>query len=170
MALKKEKKQEIVKGLKENMKKQKTAVFVAFKGIKAKDVFSLREQLKKDKCLLEVVKKTLLDIVLKENGIDIGKKKFQGETALIFGFEDEVAPARIAHQFSLKNVNLKILGGIFQNKFAEREEILTLAKLPSKQELYTKVVGTINAPVSGFVNVLQGNIRGLVYILSSIKK
>lgn len=170
MALKKERKQEIVKGLKENMKKQKTAVFVAFKGIKAKDVFSLREQLKKDKCLLEVVKKTLLDIVLKENGIDIGKKKFQAETALIFGFEDEVAPARIAHQFSLKNVNLKILGGIFQNKFAEREEILTLAKLPSKQELYAKVVGTINAPVSGFVNVLQGNIRGLVYILSSIKK
>lgn len=130
----------------------------------------MRETLKKDKCRIEVVKKTLLDIVLKDKKIKAVRNKFAGEVALIFGFEDEVAPAKIIHQFSLKNENIKILGGIFEDKFVGKEEIIALAKLPSKQELYAKVVGTINAPISGFVNVLNGNLRGLVYILSQIKK
>ncbi len=170
MAIKKEKKKEIIKDIKKKFEKQKTTVFVNFKGIKAKDLFTLRETLKKDKCQLRVVKKTLLDIVLKEKKINEIKKKFAGEVALIFGFEDEVAPARIVHQFSKKNESIKILGGIFENKFVEKDQILALAQLPSKAELYAKVVGAINAPVSGFVNVLGGNIRGLVYVLSQIKK
>jgi len=170
MAIKKQKKKEIIKNIEDNVVKQKTAVFVAFKGIKAKNLFILRELLKKENCLLEVVKKTLLNIALKEKNIDFDKKNFQGEIALIFGFGDEVMPAKTTYQFSLKNESIKILGGIFNNKFVEKEQIITLAKLPQRAELLAKVVGTINAPVSSFVNVLQGNLRGLVYILSNIKK
>jgi large subunit ribosomal protein L10 len=178
MAITKQKKQEIIKKIKENLEIQKASVFVGFKGIKAKDLFDLREKLKKDKCLLKVMKKTLLDIVLKEKKIDELKKKFAGEIALIFGFEDEILPAKIVHQFSLKNENIKILGGIFPAQggpaagweFVEKEKILALALLPSRQELLAKVVSTINAPVAGLVNALSGNLRGLVYILSNIKK
>jgi large subunit ribosomal protein L10 len=170
MAIKREKKKEIIKDIRDKLAEQKAVVFINFKGIKAEELFDLREKLKKDKCLLKVVKKTLLDIVLKEKNIEDAKKKFSQEVALIFGFEEEVMPAKIVHQFSLKNENIKILGGIFENKFADKEKILALALLPSRQELFAKVVGTINAPIKGLVNVLAGNIRGLVYILNSIKK
>lgn len=166
----KEQKKEILKDIKEKIDKQKTMVFVGFSGLKTKDVFALRENLKKENCLLSVVKKTLLALAFKEKKLKINKKKLEGELALAYGFEDEISPARITYRFSLKNENLKILGGFFGNKFIEAQEVISLAKLPSKKELYSKVVGTINAPLSGFARVLGGNIRGLVYILSQIKK
>ena len=89
---------------------------------------------------------------------------------MVLGFGDEVSPAKIPYQFSLGNENLKILGGFFEDKFRSAEEIIALAKIPSKQELFAKVVGSISSPISGFVNVLQGNIRNLVYALSKINQ
>jgi len=65
---------------------------------------------------------------------------------------------------------VSFLGGILEGKFLSKEEVLALAKLPSKQELYAKVVGSLNAPISGFVNVLAGNIRGLVNVLKAIEE
>ena len=64
---------------------------------------------------------------------------------------------------------IDFLGGILENKFINATQVADLAKLPSKQELYAKIVGSINAPVSGFVNALAGNLKNLVYALSAIK-
>ncbi len=165
----KEQKKQIVEDLKDNLSKQKAVVFIGIKGIKAKDIFDLRENLKKANCLLSVIKKTLLNLVLKDEKLDIDAKKMEGEMGLVFGFEDQILPSKIVYQFSKTNNNLKILGGIFENKFINQEEAMALALLPSREELYSKVVGTISAPISGFVNVLQGNIKGLITILIKIK-
>jgi len=53
-------------------------------------------------------------------------------------------------------------------KFLSQSQVEALAKLPSKQELYAKLVGSLNAPISGFVNVMAGNLRGLVTVLKSV--
>ena len=169
MPLNKEQKKNIVKELKDNIAKQKAVVFVSVKGLKASELFDLRKQLKESNCLLSVAKKTLLKIAFKENKIELNEKELEGQIALIFGFEDEIAPAKTAYNFSLKNENLKILGGFLENQLRNMEEIIILAKIPSKQELLAKFIGSIKAPMSGFVNVLQGNIKGLVYVLSQIK-
>jgi large subunit ribosomal protein L10 len=63
---------------------------------------------------------------------------------------------------------LKIVGGSLGKDALSKEEIIALSKLPSKEELLAKFVGTINAPVSGFVNVLAGNLRGLVNVLKAV--
>lgn len=169
MALTKEQKKKIVEDLKENIAQQKSMVFVAIEGLKAAELFDLRKRLKAADCLLSVAKKTLLNIVLKEKKIDIDLKELEGQIVLIFGFKDELSPAKIAYQFSLGNKNLKILAGFFENKFRDVEEIITLAKIPSKEELLARVVSSISAPVSNFVNVLQGNIKGLIYIFKQAK-
>ncbi|MDP2910476.1 MAG: 50S ribosomal protein L10 [bacterium] len=169
MPLTKEQKNKIVKKLKENIANQKAIVFVSVKGLKASELFNLRKQLKESNCLLSVAKKTLLKIAFKENKTELNEKELEGQVALIFGFEDELAPAKTAYDFSLKNENLKILGGFLENEFRSREEVIILAKIPSKQELLAKIIGSIKAPISGFANVLQGNIKGLVYLLSNIK-
>jgi len=85
-----------------------------------------------------------------------------------FGYQDEVAPAKILNDFAKNNEHLKILGGILENKFIDKMSVISLAKLPSKQELLGQLVGTIAAPMSGMLNVLQGNLRGLVRVLSII--
>ena len=168
--LTKTKKAEILKDLKEKVAKQKAMVFVDFTGLKVKDISRLRKELKKDQNELKVAKKTLLNLALQENKLEIAKDKLTGEVALVFGFKDEVSPARTVYQFSKTNPALKILGGFLENKFKEIEEIVALAQLSSREELLARLVGSIASPMSGFVRVLQGNIKGLIQILSQIKK
>ena len=170
MALTKEQKQRILEQLKEKIVRQKAMIFVDFTGLKVKDLSSLRKKLKVVNSEFKVAKKTLLGLVFKKTGLEIETKKMKGEVALILGYNDGLSLAKMIYQFSEANPNLKILGGFFEKKFQEAEEVITLAQLPAREELLAKLVGTIFAPVSNLVNVLQGNIKGLIYALGAIKK
>jgi len=169
MPLTKAQKQKILEDLKEKIAKQKAIIFVDFSGLKVKDFFDLRRRLKDVNSELKVAKKTLLSLVFKEKRLEIDIEKLKGEIALIFGFQDEISPAKIAYQFSQKCENLKILGGLSKNGFLEAEKIVELAQLPTKEEILARMVSSISAPISNFINVLQGNIKGLIYILSKAK-
>ena len=169
MPLNKSQKKKIIDDLKEKIEKQKIFFFVDLKGLKVKDLSDLKKRLKKADSQLKVSKKTLLNLALKEKKIEINAKKIEGEIASIFGFKDEILPAKTAYQFSLGNKNLKILGGYFDGKFREAEEMITLAQLPTKGELLERLVGSISAPVSNFAYVLNANIKGLLQVLKQIK-
>jgi large subunit ribosomal protein L10 len=172
MALTKEQKQKIIADLKEEVAKQKVMLFLDFTGLKVKDLFDLRKKLKEEEAKLIVAKKTLAGLAFQELDAKISSKikELEGQIAVIFGFKDEISPAKIAYQFSQGDKNLKILGGFFENKFQDSEEMISLAKLPAKEELLARTVGSIKAPFSGLVNVLEGNLRNLVCLLSQIKK
>lgn len=166
----KEQKKKIIEKLEKNIEEQKAMVFVDYQGLKAADVFSLRRKLKEKGCNLVVSKKTLFKLALKNKGMDYEPKELNGQLGLVFGLEDEISPSKVSYQFSKGNEKLKILGGFFGNKFIDLEDVINLASIPSREELFAKVVGCFASPMSGFVNVLQGNIRGLVQVLGSIKK
>lgn len=172
MALSRQKKQEIVQDLKEKINHQKTMVFVDFKGLKVKDVLDLKEKLNQSDSLFKVSKKTLLKIAFKDINSALSQKinELKGELGVIFGFKDVISPSKTVYNFSLNNEKLKILGGLFEGKFIEEEKVIELAKLPTKEELLARLAGSISAPVSNLVYVLQGNIKGLVRILSLIKQ
>ncbi|TSC52979.1 MAG: large subunit ribosomal protein L10 [Parcubacteria group bacterium LiPW_39] len=164
-------KQELLEKLGEKLAKMKAAVFADYTGLTVAKMTELRRKLKGQNAEIKVVKKTLLDLALKNKGWEkIEPKKMSGQLALIIGYEDEVAPSKVVYNFSKTDEHLKILGGIFNNDFISGEGIISLAKLPSRQELLAKAVGSLAAPLSGMVNVLQGNLRGLVYVLSQIRK
>ncbi len=169
MAITREQKQEIIKRLKEGLEKQEATVFVGIEGLAASDLFDLRARLKEKDCELSVVKKTLINRAFSEKKIDLDAQNLEGQAALILGYEDVISPAKTAYNFSKENKNLKILGGLYESKFINPEEVINLAKIPSREELLAKVVGSISNPLSGFVNVLQGNIRSLVYVLCAIE-
>ena len=164
----KDQKKNIVKDLAEIIKNSKSVVFSDFKGLKVKDMTDLRRELRKEESDMKVVKKTLINLALKDAGIEMDTKNFEGQIAIAISEKDEVAIAKIISKFAKANENLKIVGGILGTKTLAKEEIAALAKLPSKEELLAKLVGTINAPVSGFVNVLAGNLRGLVTVLKAV--
>lgn len=171
MALTREQKEKIIKELKEDVKKQKIMIFLDFTGLRVKEMSVLRKDLKGAEGKLKVAKKTLIELVLKAAKIDIDVRKgFKGEVALVFGHKDAVATAKMVYQFCKANAALKILGGYFENKFYQSEQIIQLAMLPTREELLSRLVGSISSPMSNFVRVLQGNIKGLVYLLSAIKK
>jgi len=170
MALTKAQKQKILEDLKEKIAKQKAVVFFDFTGLKVKDLSSLRKKIKAAGSEIKIAKKTLFGLAFKEAGFALDSKKLKGETALVFGYKDEISPAKIVYQFSLENPNLKILGGLIESqKLLDAEQIIELAQLPSKEELLAKLVGVLSAPVSNLVYALNYNLRGLVYVLSRIK-
>jgi len=172
MAKTKLQKKEIIQDLEKRLKDQKAIVFVDFQGLNAQSLFELRNILKDAGCFLKVTKKALLGLVfdsLKLSEIKKEVNNMKGELALVFGPNDEIVPAKIVHEFSKKNENLKILGGMLKNKdydFLTIEKVVSLALLPSKQELYAKLLSTLNAPTTNFVNVLRTNLRNFVFILS----
>ena len=171
MPLTKQQKQEIVVNLKDKLQRQKAVAFVNYKGINVKDLFALRRDLKKEGVEFKVLKKTLIDLALKESGLEnISVKDFDGQIALAFGYNDEIAPARLLYKFSKTNKSLSLLGGILTNNFIDKEGIINLANLPSRKELLGILAGTMNAVMSGFVRVLSGNTAGLLTVLSKIKK
>lgn len=170
MALTREQKQGIIENLKKEIERQKIMIFVNFKSLKTKSFLDLKKRLRENDCLSIVAKKTLLKIAFNEQKIKINEEKLEGQVASIFGFKDLILPAKTVYQFSQEDKNLKILGGFFEGEFKEAEEIIFLAKLSSREELLAKLVRSISAPASNLVNVLQGNIKGLIFALSAIKK
>jgi large subunit ribosomal protein L10 len=169
MPLSKEQKQKALAALKEKIEKQKSLVFVDFTGLKVKDMSSLRKKMRTVDGEFKAAKKTLMGIAFKDAKLDVDAKKMPGEVALVMAYKDEVSPVKLIWTFSKENKNIKILGGIFQKNFIGADQVAQLAQLPSKEELLAKMVGSIASPMSGFVRMLSGNTRDLVYVLSQIK-
>lgn len=161
-------KKEIVKKLGESFKASKSIVFSDFKGLTVKEMTDLRKELRANETSFRVVKKTLIALALKDAGLEADIKGLEGQIALAVSENDEVVAAKIIAKAAKANENLKIVGGFLGDKNITSEEVSALAKLPSKEELLAKFVGSINAPVSGFVNVLAGNLRGLVNVLKAV--
>ena len=169
MALTKAQKQKALEDLEDKIARQKAMILVGISGVKVKDLTILRKELKANQGELKVAKKNLVDIALKEKKMDFDKDKFKMEMGLAFGFEDEIMPARLVYQLSRNVEGLKILGGFIENEFKDAEEIIKLAQLPSRIELLAKLAGSVASPISGLVNVLQGNIKGLITVLAKAK-
>lgn len=164
----KKQKELIVKDITDKLKNSSAVVFSDFKGLKVKDMSALRKELRSEGIDFQVIKKTLIDIALKDAGLKVDVKKLEGQIALAVSSGDEVAAAKIIAKAAKLNENMKIVGGILGKNVLTAEEVGALAKLPSKEELLAKLVGTLNAPISGLVNVMAGNLRGLVNVLKAV--
>jgi large subunit ribosomal protein L10 len=161
-----EQKENLVKSLEEKFAKAKSAVLINYKGLKVKETEELREKVRTIQAEMNVTKNTLVKIAIKKSGIEISEEILDQPLAIAFSYVDEVAPAKEIHLYGKEHEALEILGGILEHQFISADDVRKLAQLPSREELYAKTVGSIASPLSGMVNVLQGNIRGLVSVLS----
>lgn len=167
--LNKSQKEQIIANLAKSISSSATTVVCNYKGMSVSDFSELRGKLRGQGAELVVAKKTLTKIAFERAGYELDVTELPGQTAVVFG-GDEVFSAKTLYEFSKSVENLKILAGTLEEKVITQEEVLSLAKLPSKEELLAKLVGSLNAPLSGLVNVLSGNSRKLVYALNAIKE
>ncbi|OGY47622.1 MAG: 50S ribosomal protein L10 [Candidatus Buchananbacteria bacterium RIFCSPHIGHO2_01_FULL_47_11b] len=171
MAKTRKEKEVAVKDYSEKLTNALGLVFANFDGLSVKDVEALRKKCREQGIDYVVAKKTLMKRALAEAGIEgIDPKQFEKGVASVFSFDDEVAAAKVVGQFAKDHEALQPIGGLLEKKFIDSAMVMQLSKLPSKTELLAKVVGSIQAPVSGFVNVLAGNLRNLVYVINAIKE
>ena len=167
----KQQKEETIKSLEDGLKAAKAVVFANFQGLKVSEAEELRRECRKNDIRVIAAKKTLVKRACEDMGLkDINPKVFAGGVATFMAFGDEISAARVVNTFAKTHDILKIFGGVSEGKFVDVSVVKSLANLPSKQELLSRLVGSLNAPVSGFVNVLAGNLRGLVGVLNNIAK
>ncbi|MEA2098025.1 MAG: 50S ribosomal protein L10 [Patescibacteria group bacterium] len=170
MSITKQDKEKIVKNLSDKFSKAKSIIFLGFKGLTVKEDNELRNKLRGEDIDYKVARKTLIKRGLKDVNIEGAEDlELEGPISMAVSYDDEVAPARLANEYAKTNKKLKLLGGYVSNKYLDVVEIKALSLLQGKDQLRAQLVGTINAPVSGFVNVLAGNIRGLVNVLKAIE-
>ena len=163
-------KKELVENLSKDIKGSKGVVFSTYMGLSVGDFEDLREQLRAEGAKINVAKKTLIKLALEKAGHkDIDAKGFDSGVAITVA-DDEVMPAKILANFAKTHENVEFYGGILEENFIDAAKVAELSKLPSKDELYAKMVGSLNAPISGFVNVLSCNLRGLLNALNAIKE
>ena len=169
--LTKKDKVEIVKNLKKELKDNKLAAFCNFEGISVAKQRELKKKFKEIDGRLFVVKRRLVQKVLFDEKVEA--PEINGP--LMVGLaKDEVLPAKIMFGFKAKKKEkLDFAGGIAiddnEIKFLSKEEMEDLARLPSKEELRSRLVGLLQAPIAGFQHVLKGNIQKLTYVLANIK-
>ncbi len=167
--LTRQQKEHIVEEVATAIKEGKSVTFVDYKGLSANDMVSLKKSLYKVDAPLRVIKKSLLALAMKKAGVDnYERNMFDGQIAIAISFADEIAGPKAIATFAKDNKNVQIVGGLLDATLLSADEVVALAKLPSQEQLRAQVVGALNAPISGLVNVLAGNMRGLVTVLKAV--
>ena len=151
-------KEEEVSKLAEKLKDAKVILLTDYRGINVADVTKLRADLRNATSEYRVIKNNIIKRALDANGESGLDDLLEGPTAIVIGTEDYLEPSKVIYNFSKNNEFYKIKGGIIEGKVMTAEEIITLAKLPSRQELMAKLAGA-----------LLGNITKLAVALDAVK-
>lgn len=157
-----------VAAIRETLGNAEGVILTDFQGLTVKEITELRKTLRAANITYDVVKNTLAKLAAQEALIEGLDDYFKGPTAIAVS-EDPVAPAKIISDFAKTHKKLTIKAGVVGGKVVDADAVKELAKLPPREILLGQVVGGLAAPISGFLNVLNGNIRNLVYVLDAIK-
>lgn len=144
-----QKKEEVSK-LAEEMKAAKLILLTDYRGINVTDVTNLRTDLRNVNARYTVIKNNITRRALSECGIEGLDDKLVGPTAVIMSDEDYLEPAKAIYKFSKENEYYKIKGGVIDGKVMTTEEIITLAKLPSRETLLSMLAGALLANIQKF--------------------
>lgn len=167
-------KAELATELKEKFSKAQVAIFADYKGLTANQADSLRRVLRGQKVEVKVLKNNVARIVTKDGALGEEAKAVMdavvGPTLVAFAYGDPAAAAKAIHKFAQENEALKLKASLMGTKRVDASGVEELAKLPSKEVLVAKMLGTLNAPITNFVGVLAAVPRGLVTVLAAIEK
>lgn len=170
MALTKDKKAAVLAEVKDRLESSKMTVFAAYSGTSVKAMQELRHEARQTGTTVSVVKNRLFKKALSdiERFSDIDVSGLNGQLMYAFNDQDEVAPAQALAAFAKNQPQIEFVGGLnAEGQLLSAEDIKALASLPTKDILRAQLVGTIGAPLSGFVNVMSGNIRGVLNALNA---
>lgn len=165
-----EKKKAVVEEIKNKLQDSTVAVLADYRGLSVTEISNLRSQLRETGTDLKVTKNTMTRLAAQELGIEGLDPYLEGPTAIAYNSDDPVTPAKILLKFAKENKALEIKSAVLDGKVIDFDAVKALADLPSREQLLAKLLGSMQAPMYGFANVLQGNIRNLVYVLEAVRK
>jgi large subunit ribosomal protein L10 len=162
------KKIKIVENLQEKFSRCNIGILTDYRGLKTAELNELRRKLREANVEYKVVKNSLALIAAKNAGMEPVVVSLEGPMAVAFGYGDETQAVKVLADYirTTKSI-LSIKGGFLADRILSTEDLETLAKLPARDVLISKVIGGMKSPVYGLVNVLAGPIRGIMGVLQA---
>ena len=152
-----EMKKGVVAEIAEKLQKSASCVVVDYKGLKVEELTELRNKFREAGIDYKVYKNTLVRRAAAEVGnmAQFDDVNLVGTNAIAFGYEDPVAPAKIVNDFAKTHPKLELKMGFVEGEFYDADNIKKLAEIPSREELIAKLLGSLKAPVSNFVYLVD---------------
>jgi len=164
-------KAEKIEAVREKIARAKVVIVTENKGLSVEKITSLRRELQKQNGDYTVVKNTLAKIALQGTEFEPLAELLTGPVVLALGFEDQVSPAKVIAQFAKDKANtdkIAVKGGCLDGALLTAKDVQYLSSLPSKEELYAKMLGCVNSPASGIANSVNAVLRALVYTVDQV--
>jgi len=158
-----------VEKFKDKISRARILVLSDYLGFTVKEITALRKKLRAEDSEFRIVKNTLFERAVSETGFPQLKDFLKGPKAVLLGYKDAVSPLKVLVKFIKEIEKGTIEVGVVEKKVFSQSELIEISKLPTREALLSRVVGGIQSPLYGLVNVLQGPIRKLVYALIEIK-
>ncbi len=163
-------KKQLVKDIGSLIEDSSFVYLISYSGLKVKDFNDLRSGLDKDESTCHVFKNTLISKAAEQKGISaLAEIKLSGDTALVSGKGDPGATAKSLSDFAKGHKTVTFKGGCIDGALVSGNEIVAIAKLPSREVLLSQLVGTLQAPMSSLVGVLNAKLSSIVYVLEAYK-
>jgi large subunit ribosomal protein L10 len=163
-------KERIVKELEDKFSRSASSVFAEFRGLNVQRMEDLRKRSREAKIEFQVIKNTLAERAFQLLDFKDTIGFFAGPTGVAFGWDDPITPIKVLSEFAKDNPQLVLKGGVIEKAIVSEEKLGTLASLPPKEILLSQIVMSIQSPLNGLVNVLNGPIRGLLNCLKAIEQ
>jgi large subunit ribosomal protein L10 len=157
-----------VEELQKGLAQSANAILFGFAGLKVNEVTELRRQVRGTRSRYLVVKNTLAVRATKGTPLESVAKHFVGPTAVAYNRDNAVALAKVLTAFAKNNPNLVFKGALVDGRALEAREILSLAALPTREELVGKLISLMQSPLRRLVTVLNGPVRNLVGVVHQI--
>ena len=162
-------KSEKIDAIKAKIEKAQVAIITEYNGLSVEDITKLRREIQKGGGDYMVTKNTLAKIAIKGTEYEALAEKLTGPIALAFGFEDPVSPAKAIAKFIKESKKGTMIGAVLDGKLLTEAETKALAELPSKDELYAKMLGSINSPASGIANSINAVMSQLTRAMAAVR-
>jgi large subunit ribosomal protein L10 len=160
----------VVEEIAEKLSKSQLAILTDYRGLNVKDITELRKKLREAGVEYKVVKNTLTTLAARKLELTDLEPHLVGPTAVAFGYDDPVAPAKILSDFAQEHKELELKVGVLEGKVIDAEALNDLAKLPNREVLLAMLLGAMQGPIGGFARVLAGPITGFVRVLDQIRE
>jgi large subunit ribosomal protein L10 len=162
------KKTELLEKYKEILKNHEGYFLVDSDSIDTATTTQLKKDLKEAGANMTVVKNTIFKIALQDTEQPVEIQNFDGATAVIYFEEDPTAPAKLVKKMQKDTEKFDARGGVYEGKFLSESKVMQLADIPSREQLLGMLVGTMSAPLTGFMNAVTGNVKSLTVALRGI--
>lgn len=170
MAISRDKKTELLEEYKQILKDHEGYFLVSSDNIDTATVTDLKKELKNSNANFRVLKNSIFKIALQDTDQPVEVQDFDGATAVIYFEEDPTTPAKLVKDIQEDTEQMGAKGGVYEGQFLSEERVMQLAEIPSREELLGMLVGSMSAPLSGFMNAVTGNVRGLTVALKGISE